>query len=89
MEILRMFAAKLAEVSGLSNELAFGLLKLCLKDAGLTPGAAISYQDYKTVFEQYLRNRLVAASMPNTNDIIAKMVAALNEKQSLIAMSAK
>jgi len=88
MEMVNLFATSLSEIAGITLAHCVGLLRLAIKDAGLSPDQALTYHDFKQVFEIHLNKRLKAIDVKNADAVIVKLTQVLNEKQSLITMAA-
>jgi hypothetical protein len=89
MDMINLFASALAEVAGITLAHCVGLVRLSIKDAGLNPDQALAYNDFKRVFDINLRQRLKAIDVKNADEAIVKLTQVLNEKQSLLTMTAR
>ena len=89
MNIIQNLAASLAELTHLQTAHALGLLRLSVKDAGLNPDTPLSYEELRDIVQVQMRKRLDAIRVANSHEVVGKMLVALNEKQSLLSMTAR
>ncbi|MFX1398992.1 MAG: hypothetical protein ACFFAS_18350 [Promethearchaeota archaeon] len=58
-----------------------GIIRLAFKEANLDPDA-YSYENYKKVFNHYLKERLERAGIDNAEEIVRHMISELIRNQS-------
>lgn len=88
MDIFVFFGSKLAELTGQYEYGCIALVKLAVQDAGKDP-SHISFQEMQDVFKVHLLKRLERIKAKDPAQITAKMLATLEERQSLFTMSAR
>jgi hypothetical protein len=87
MKLLDVFGTRLSELTGFQSFHSIGLLRLAAKDAKLNPDGPLTYQDMKVTIQTHMNHRLRALSIANADDITQKMLATLNDKQSLFTVA--
>lgn len=62
-----------------------GILRFAFKDANLDPDLS-TYDDFKIVFNQYLKERLTRIGIENADEIIKDMLSELVKCQAVFVM---
>ncbi len=89
MEIIKYLGDKLAEKIYISPPAARGLIKLAIKDdlGTFKPLNQINLNDFKSIFQNSLKKRLVKLEISNSGTIIDFLLDELTKIQSLITMA--
>ena len=88
MDVIKFFGSKLAELTGQYEFGCIGLIKLSIQDAG-KDAERISFAEMQEVFQTHLLKRLERVKVKDPAHVTNKMLAILNERQSLFTMSAR
>jgi hypothetical protein len=88
MDVIKFFGNKLAELTGQYELGCISLIKLSIQDAG-KDATRISFPEMQEVFQTHLFKRLERVKVKDPSQVTNKMLAILNERQSLFTMSAR
>jgi hypothetical protein len=86
MDPIYTFGYKLAELTHQKEFAGIGLLCLAIKDSG-REFSHLGYDDFKQVILNYLPRRLEKINLTDRQQVIAEMVKALNQNQSIFNLS--
>jgi hypothetical protein len=87
MKLLNEFSMTLSEVLGIEPQYSVAVLSLAILDSGKNPYDKLGYADFKQIFQNALRKRLIWMQVKEEDKIVARMLQALDEKQSLFTMA--
>jgi hypothetical protein len=87
MDLINFLGSKLSELTGKYQYGCSALIILSLKDMGKEP-TSVTFQEFTEAFQIHLFRRLEFLGVESPDEIIRKMVAILNEKQSWFTVSA-
>ena len=87
MDPLYTFGYKLAELINQKEFAGVGLLCLAIKDSG-REFKNLGYDDFKSVFLEYLPGRLNKLPPANRQLVITELMKTLNQHQSIFMLSA-
>ncbi|MFX1398989.1 MAG: hypothetical protein ACFFAS_18335 [Promethearchaeota archaeon] len=86
MNFLDVFAQLLSEKINKKLLPCKGILRFAFMDANLNLDSS-KYDDYKIVFNQYLKERLIRIGIENADEIVKSMISELINNQSLFVMA--
>lgn len=86
MDPIYTFGFKLAELTNQKEFAGIGLLCLAIKDSGRGYNN-LGYEDFKSVFLEYLPKRLEKMSPAARQQIVSEMVKSLSQNQSIFTLS--
>lgn len=88
MEIIKYLGDLLAQKLHISPAASRGLIKLAVKDrfGPFKPLNQLSFNDYKDVIEEEVRNRLKLLEISHIDAIIDSLITSLVENQSIITL---
>lgn len=62
-----------------------GIIRIAFKEANLDPNVS-KYEDYKKVFNEYLKERLERIGIDNAADVVEYMISELVSNQAVFTM---
>ncbi len=89
MEIIKYLGSKLSEYIELGLPAGRGLIKLAIKDqlGPFYPFNQLNYERLVEVIQNSLKKRLLDLKVPNTEEVVKKLLDELNSNQSLITIA--